>query len=117
MGKPVKTQSNSEDVHPGVLLREAVLPALELSVTQAAKDLCVSRQNLHRILSGDAAVSMDMAVRLEKLCGISWQFWLERQHSHELARVTSLNKEVLPRIPSRSLPSSVFKRIGAAHDG
>lgn len=104
-------------VHPGVLLRDAILPALGLSVTQAARDLCISRQTLHRILAGQAAVSLDMAVRLEKLCGVSSQFWLERQRMHELERITSEIQDQLLRIPSHSLPQSVIKRIGALHDG
>ncbi len=103
--------------HPGVILREAVLPALDLSVSQAARDLCLTRQTLHRILAGDAGITQDVALRLEKLCGISWQFWLERQHLHELERVTTDNRDVLPRIPSRSLPASVMKRVGVRDAG
>ena len=56
-------------VHPGEILREDVLPALGLSVIEAAKELRVSRQTLHRILAGKMAVSPEMAVRLGKFCG------------------------------------------------
>ena len=41
--------------HPGEILREDVLPALEMSVAEAAKALHVSRQTLHRILAGTPA--------------------------------------------------------------
>ncbi len=100
--------------HPGILLRNNVLPALHLSVSQAARDLLVTRQTLHRILAGQAAISPDMAVRLEKFCGISSRFWLDCQQSHELERVSEANKDVLPRIPSRRLPESVLKSMGIA---
>src|SRR3990170_2265513 len=56
-------------VHPGELLREDVLPALDMTVSDAARELRVSRQALHRILSGTMAVSPEMAVRLGKFCG------------------------------------------------
>ena len=45
--------------HPGEILREDVLPELRLTVTDAAVKLGVSRQTLHRILSGEAAVTAD----------------------------------------------------------
>jgi addiction module HigA family antidote len=98
------------------LLRDTVLPALKLSVSQAARDLCIARQTLHRILAGEAAISLDMALRLEKLLGLPWQFWIERQNMHELNRIASENRELFPRIPSRSLPANVIKRIGAVYD-
>jgi antitoxin HigA-1 len=103
--------------HPGKLLRDTILPALNLTVAQAARDLCVSRQTLHRILSGEAAISPDMAVRLERLCGVPWQFWLDHQHRADIERITVANRDLLPRIPHYALPESVMKRIGARHDG
>jgi addiction module HigA family antidote len=101
--------------HPGVLLRETILPALKLSVSQAARDLGITRQTLHRILAGDAGITPDMAARLEKLCGVRGQFWLELQHLHELDRITSEIQHLLARIPFHPLPSMVIKRIAAAH--
>lgn len=100
------------ETHPGGLLRDCVLPALDLSVSQAARDLQIARQSLHRILAGQAAITPDMAVRLEKLCGIPSPFWLRRQQSYELARVRQLNRQLLPLIPSRKLPANVLDLIG-----
>jgi addiction module HigA family antidote len=51
--------------HPGLTLRDEVLPALRLGVTQAAEQLDVSRVALSRVLNGRAAISLDMALRLE----------------------------------------------------
>ena len=46
--------------HPGEMLRQHVLPALRLPVTQAARELGITRQTLHRILAGSAAVTPEM---------------------------------------------------------
>lgn len=51
--------------HPGETLREDVLPALGLTVSEAAQQLGVSRVTLSRVLNGKAAISIDLARRLE----------------------------------------------------
>lgn len=73
-----------EPAHPGKILREDVLPALNLSVTEAAQQLRVSRQMLHSILAERSAVSPEMAVRLGKFCGNGAGFWLRVQVAHDL---------------------------------
>ena len=99
--------------HPGAILRDYVLPALNLSISQAARDLEITRQTLHRILAGAGALTPEMAVRLERLCGVASEFWLDRQHRHELKRLRTENADVLARIPSRALPKGTLKQIGA----
>ena len=71
-------------VHPGELLREDVLPALGMTVSDAARELRVSRQTLHRILSATIAVSPEMAVRLGKFCGIHPPHHLRRPLKSEI---------------------------------
>lgn len=58
-------------VRRGILLRKRIFPALRLSVSQAARELRITRQTLHRMLAGRAAVMPSMAVRLDKDCGRS----------------------------------------------
>jgi addiction module HigA family antidote len=79
-----KRDQEREPVHPGEILREDVLPALDMSVTEAAKALKVSRQTLHRVLSGKAAVSPEMALRLGKFCGNGPDIWLRLQEAFDL---------------------------------
>ncbi|MGE4240332.1 HigA family addiction module antitoxin [Ramlibacter sp.] len=55
--------------HPGLTLRDDVLPALGLSVTEAAEQLGVTRVALSRVLNGRAAISPEMALRLEAWLG------------------------------------------------
>lgn len=52
------------------MLRDDVLPALGLSVTQAAQQLDVSRVALSRVLNGRAAISPEMALRIEAWLGV-----------------------------------------------
>lgn len=56
--------------HPGEAIREDVLPALGLNVTDAAKQLGVTRAALSRVLNGRASISPQMALRLEGWLGI-----------------------------------------------
>ncbi len=70
--------------HPGVTLREDVLPALRLTVKDAAAQLGVSRQTLHAILSEKSGVTPAMAVRLGKFCGNGPDLWLRMQMAHDL---------------------------------
>ena len=74
--------------HPGETLREDVLPALELSVTEAAEQLRVTRATLSRVLNGRAAISPEMALRLEGWLGIenggSADTWIAQQAAFDL---------------------------------
>lgn len=74
--------------HPGDTLREDVLPAMGLTVTEAAKQIGVSRVTLSRVLNGRAAISPEMALRLESWLGIenggSADAWLGQQMAYEL---------------------------------
>ena len=88
--------------HPGELLRQDILPALGLTVTEFAQKLRVSRQTLHRLLSCRSDVSIDMALRLGKALGNGPQLWLGMQQArdlhivqarigHQIARITCLH--------------------------
>ena len=69
--------------HPGLTLRNDVLPALGLTVTQAAAQLDVSRLALSRVLNGRAAISPEMALRIEAWLGVprggEARLWLAEQ--------------------------------------
>ena len=63
----VKRPLKRPPVHPGEVLREDVLLALRLSVSEAARRLGVSRQQLHRILACTHPITTDMALRIASL--------------------------------------------------
>ena len=83
------TRPAFEPIHPGHLLRDAVLPALGLNVTKASGLLGVSRQTLHKIMREDepAAVTPEMAARLGKLCGNGPKLWMNMQVNYWLWHV------------------------------
>ena len=56
--------------HPGSILREDILPELNLSVTEAAKQLGVSRVSLSRLINEKAAISPGMALKIENWLGV-----------------------------------------------
>jgi len=74
--------------HPGLTLRDDVLPALALNVTQAAEQLGVSRVALSRVLNGRAAISPDMALRIEAWLGVARggdaRVWLAQQSAYDV---------------------------------
>ena len=75
-----------EPVHPGRIVRGA-FEELEVSVTDAAKALQVSRSALSNLVNGDAGISPEMAVRLSKGIGSTPSFWLRLQTNYDLAQL------------------------------
>ncbi len=86
--------------HPGQILREDVLPALKLSVSEAARQLGVSRQTLHRIMAGTHSITPEMAVRLGKFCGNGPRLWLAMQQAYDLWHAERRLRDQLERIPT-----------------
>ena len=76
----------SDPPHPGRSIRENCLEPLGLNVTQAATVLGVARHTLSRVLNGRAAISPEMAIRLEKAGWSNAEFWLRRQTTYDLAQ-------------------------------
>jgi addiction module HigA family antidote len=80
----VRTPSKMRPPHPGAILKLDILPALGVTVTEAARDLGISRQMLHNILAERHPVSADMAVRLGLWCGNGGYLWLALQRDFDL---------------------------------
>lgn len=70
--------------HPGEIIRALCLEPLELTVTDAAAALGVSRKTLSAILNGRAGISPEMAVRLSMAFGTSAESWLNLQTQYDL---------------------------------
>ena len=88
--------------HPGETLREDVLPALGITVTDAAAQLGVTRAALSRVLNGRAAISPEMALRLERWIGIDHGgragLWLAMQSAYDLWQVQKAARSALSKI-------------------
>ena len=76
----------SNPPHPGRSIRENCLEPLGLNVTEAAHVLGVARHTLSRVLNGHAAISANMAIRLEKAGWSNAEFWLRRQSTYDLVQ-------------------------------
>jgi addiction module HigA family antidote len=88
--------------HPGVLLREVVLPAMRVSVAQAAREMGVSRQQMYKILAADRALTAEMAARLGKYCGNGPELWLNMQSAYDLWHARQALADALDEIPTRA---------------
>lgn len=97
---PVKTKPMMPPTHPGEVLREDVLPALKISVSEAARQLGVTRQSLHRIMATRQPVTVEMALRLGKFCGNGPELWLRLQQAHDLWRAEARLQDEIERIPA-----------------
>jgi addiction module HigA family antidote len=80
----VRGEPKLEPTHPGAILREPVLPALGISVSEMARRLGVTRQHLHRILAETHPITPEMALRIGKLCGNGPHLWLNMQQAYDL---------------------------------
>jgi len=97
---PVTRQPTRAPTHPGVLLRDEVLPALDISVSEAARRLRMTRQTLHRIMAGSQPVTPEMAVRLGKFCGNGPGLWLRLQQNLDLWHAQRNLRGELAKIPA-----------------
>jgi addiction module HigA family antidote len=70
--------------HPGGIVRRQCLDTFDLSVTEAAKGLGVTRQALSDLVNGKAGISVEMAIRLSKAFGSSPETWLSLQMAYDL---------------------------------
>jgi len=91
--------------HPGLTLRDDVLPALGISVTAAAEQLGVTRPALSRVLNARAAISPEMALRIEAWLGVenggSASIWLSQQTAYDLWKA---RKTIKPKVKHALIP-------------
>jgi addiction module HigA family antidote len=65
------------------------LEELGVSISSAAKQLGISRQQLHNVIAGRSPVTLDMALRLEAGLGSTAETWLRMQTNYDLAQIRS----------------------------
>ncbi len=80
--------------HPGDLIRTEVIEALGLSVTQSAEMLGVRRATLSDLLNEKAALSPEMALRIEKAFGPKMEHLLQMQLAYDIAQVRSYEADI-----------------------
>src|ERR1700683_914374 len=72
--------------HPGDFIRTEIIEPAGLTVTAAAAALKVSRPALSSLLNGNAALSGDMALRIEKAFGVRMETLMRMQSAYEIAQ-------------------------------
>jgi addiction module HigA family antidote len=92
-------------VHPGEVIREDIMPAVNLSVTAAAKSLGVSRQMLHDILAERRPLSAVMCLKISRLFGSSPEMWMRMQAEYDLKKAAQ-DKKVM-EVVKRIVPAAV----------
>ena len=94
----VKRPLKRPPVHPGEILREDVLKSLHLTVSEAARRLGVSRQQLHRILASTHPITIEMALRIGKFAGNGPGLWLRMQQAYDLWHAENRMTDELSKI-------------------
>jgi addiction module HigA family antidote len=89
-----KTMRMLNPVHPGRFLRTEIIEAHDLSVTDAAKILRVSRPTLSSLLNTKANLSGEMALRFEKAFGVDMDTLMRMQNSYDIARTRIHEKKI-----------------------
>jgi addiction module HigA family antidote len=90
----VKNMSMLNPPHPGRIVRQECIEALGLSVTEAANLLNVTRQTLNNLVNEKAAISPEMAIRLEKGFGGKADTWIRMQASYDLAQARKKSDQI-----------------------
>ena len=80
--------------HPGGFVKSEIIEALDLSVTDAAQALGVTRPALSAFLNERAHLSPEMALRIEKAFGVSMDTLMRMQNSFDIAQARKREKEI-----------------------
>ena len=80
--------------HPGLSVRFDCLAPLDLSVTEAARRLGVSRKQLSDVVNGRSGISPEMAIRLGKAFGGGAAAWYQLQAAYDLAQAMERSHDI-----------------------
>ena len=93
------TQMQHNPPHPGEILQDTILGADGgITVTDLAARLGMARVTLSRVIHGHAAVTPEMAIRLERALGTSAMVWLRVQAAYDLAQIAKKRRPKIERI-------------------
>jgi len=84
-----------DPVHPGALVREDCIGALELTVTAAAAALGVTRQTLSNLINEKSSLTPEMSIRLEKLGWGRADAWIKLQANYDLAQIRAIADDIV----------------------
>jgi addiction module HigA family antidote len=82
------------NIHPGEILREEIITANELTVTETAKMLGVSRQTLNKIIHEQSDITPEMSFRIARVFGGTADIWANMQTKYNLQLAAEKTKEL-----------------------
>ena len=85
-------KKNRKPTHPGEVLLEDVIKTLGITITEASKDLGITRKTLSLLVNGKSSLSPEMAIRISKATNTSPESWMRMQLKLDLWYAKS-NKE------------------------
>lgn len=80
----MKKKGRRKPSHPGAILAGLYIEPLELSLTEVAKRLGVSRKTVSKIVNERGSVTAEMSLKLSKAFGTTAELWLNLQKKHDL---------------------------------
>lgn len=83
-----------EPLHPGEIVKDALIDGAGLSVTEAASMLDISRTALSRLLNGHTGISPEMALRLSKLLRTSIEMWINIQAQYDTWKISKMSGKI-----------------------
>lgn len=92
--------------HPGRILRRDVVPALGKSISTVAREIGISRQQLHDILAERKPITVHTALRLGRYLGNGPELWIGLQNRYDLANAAEAMAAALAGI----VPTEVVDR-------
>lgn len=87
-----------QNIHPGEILLEEFLVPMEISQTRLANAMGVPPRRINEIVLGKRGITADTALRLEKVFGVSVQFWMGLQDEYELRAARDSIKDQLEHV-------------------
>ncbi len=81
-------------LHPGEIVKDALIDGAALSITEAAHKLGISRTALSRLLNGHSNISPEMAVRLSKLLDTSIIMWINIQAQYDAWQISQISHKI-----------------------
>lgn len=100
---------NRRPTHPGAILREDILPEINITQTALANYLGVSRLTVSEILHEKRGISAEMAVRISKVIGGTPESWLHMQEALDLWEVEQrfISNPAIAPIPMKPLIAAI----------
>lgn len=84
--------------HPGEILRTMYMEPMDVTITEAADALGVSRKHVSAIVNGRVPVTPDMAARLAAVFGTEPEIWINLQAQHDIWQVRQQARPKVKRL-------------------